>query len=37
MITVIIPVFNSESYLEECILSVVNQDFKEIELIVVDD
>lgn len=37
LITVIIPVFNAEPYLEECILSVVNQDFKEIELIVVDD
>ena len=37
MISVIIPVFNTESYLSRCIQSVVNSTFRDIEIIVVDD
>ena len=35
--TVIIPIYNMEKYLDECILSVVNQHRKDIELILIND
>lgn len=37
MISVIVPVYNVEKYLDDCVKSVVNQTFKEIEIILVDD
>lgn len=36
-ISVIIPVYNVESYLRQCLDSVVNQTFEDIEIICVDD
>jgi len=36
-VSVIIPVYNIEKYLRECIDSVVNQTLKEIQIILVDD
>ena len=33
MISIIIPVYNSERFLRECIESVLNQTFKDIEVI----
>lgn len=36
-ISVIIPVFNVEKYLTECLKSIVNQTFKDIEIICVND
>ena len=36
-ISIIIPVYNVEKYLNRCIESVVNQSFKDIEIILVDD
>ncbi len=36
-ISVIIPVYNDEKYLEKCLNSVVNQTFKDIEIICVND
>lgn len=36
-ISVIIPIFNVEKYLEDCLESVINQSLKEIEIICVDD
>ena len=36
-VSVIIPVFNTEKYLRQCLDSVVNQTLKEIEIICVDD
>lgn len=36
-VSVIIPVFNVEKYLEQCLDSVVNQTLSEIEIICVDD
>jgi glycosyltransferase involved in cell wall biosynthesis len=36
-ISVIIPVYKVESYLHKCIDSVLNQNFKDIEVILVDD
>lgn len=36
-ISVIVPVYNSEKYLEKCILSILNQKFTNIEVILVND
>ena len=36
-ISVIIPVFNVEKYLKECLLSVVNQTFQDIEILCIND
>lgn len=36
-VTVIVPVFNAEEYLDTCIESVLNQDYKNFQLILVDD
>ncbi|MBO4251198.1 MAG: glycosyltransferase [Clostridia bacterium] len=36
-ISVIIPVFNTEKYLGYCIDSVVNQNYKNLEIILIDD
>lgn len=36
-VSVIIPVYNVEAYLDECMESIVNQTFRDIEIILVDD
>lgn len=36
-VSVIIPVYNAERYLEECLGSLINQTLQEIEIICVDD
>ena len=36
-VSIIIPVYNAEAYLRKCLDSIVNQTFKEIEIICVDD
>ena len=36
-ISVILPVYNAEEYLEECLESIANQSFKDIEIICVND
>lgn len=36
-VSIVVPVYNSEQYLEECIDSLINQTLKEIEIICVDD
>lgn len=37
LLTVIIPNYNKEKYLEQCIQSVINQTYRPIEIIIVDD
>lgn len=36
-LSVIIPVYNAEEYLSQCLNSVINQDYPNIEIILVDD
>ncbi len=36
-VSIIIPVYNTEQYLRQCLDSVINQTFKDIEIIVVND
>lgn len=37
LITVIVPVFNVEKYLVQCIESIINQSYRNIEIILIDD
>ncbi len=37
MVSIITPVFNSEKYIEETIKSVLNQTYKDFELILIDN
>lgn len=37
LVTLIVPVYNGERYLAECIESILNQDYKKVELILVND
>ena len=36
-VSVIIPVYNNERYIEECVRSVQNQTFADLEMIVIND
>ena len=36
LISIIIPVYNVEDYLERCINSIINQTYKNLEIIIVD-
>ena len=37
LISVIVPVYKAEDYLEECVRSICNQTYKNLEIILVDD
>ncbi|MFK8013658.1 MAG: glycosyltransferase family 2 protein [Marinicellaceae bacterium] len=37
LLTIILPAFNVEKYIEQCISSILNQTFKNFELIIADD
>ena len=37
LISIIIPIYNTEKFLDKCIESVVNQTYKKLEIILVDD
>ena len=37
LISIIIPVYNTEQYLSKCLDSVINQTYKNLEIIVIDD
>ena len=36
-ISVIVPVYRVEKYLEECLVSILKQSFRDFELILIDD
>lgn len=37
MVSVIVPVYNTEKYLEECIRSIVGQTYQELEILIIND
>lgn len=37
LISVIVPIYNVENYLDKCVESIVNQTYKNLEIILVDD
>lgn len=37
LISVIVPVYNTENYLERCVLSVLDQSYQNIQIVLVDD
>ena len=37
ILSIIVPVYKVEPYLEKCIKSIIGQDFEDFELILVDD
>lgn len=36
-VSVVVPAYNVENYIEQCVLSVLNQSYSCCELIVIDD
>lgn len=37
LVSVVVPCYNHENYVRECLQSIINQNYKNIELIVIDD
>ena len=37
LITIIIPIYNVEKYLSKCLNSVIKQDYKNLEILLIDD
>ena len=37
LITIIVPVYNVENYIERCVNSLVNQTFSDFDIVLVDD
>src|SRR5699024_12612522 len=37
IISIIVPVYNAKNYIEKCLNSILNQDIKDFEIIVVND
>ena len=37
LVSIIVPIYNVEKYLEKCIISLINQTYKNIEIILVND
>lgn len=37
MVSIVVPVYNVEKYLDKCVQSLVNQTYKDIEILLIDD
>lgn len=37
LVSIIIPVYNAEKYISRCLDSIINQSYKNIQIIVIDD
>lgn len=37
LVSIIVPVFNTEKYIRRCVESLLNQDYKNIEILLIDD
>lgn len=37
LVSIIVPVYNVDAYLERCVESLVNQTYRNIEIILIDD
>lgn len=37
LISIVVPIYNVEKYLEKCLKSIIGQTYKDFELILVDD
>lgn len=37
LISIVVPVYNVEKYIEKCVLSILNQTYEKFELLIVDD
>ena len=37
LITVIVPIYNVDAYLDRCIKSIINQTYRNLQIILVDD
>ena len=37
LISITVPVFNVQEYIDDCIISIINQTYKSIEVILIDD
>ena len=37
LVSIVIPVFNAECFLVECVESIINQTYKDLEIILVND
>ena len=37
LLTIVVPVYNGEAYLDECLTSARKQDYRRVEIVVIDD
>ena len=37
LVSIIVPMYNSEKYIERCVKSLISQSYKNIEIVLVDD
>ena len=37
LVSIIVPIYNVEKYLEKCVCSILNQDYNNLEVILVND
>ena len=37
LVSIIVPVYNVENYVERCLLSLLNQTYKNLEILIVND